>query len=61
VVRLSSNNEDLLDYYLLPSLCFGQNKLSLMERNSIELESFRFDTLDYLYGMAEHVRLRRAA
>jgi DNA invertase Pin-like site-specific DNA recombinase len=61
VIRLSSNNEDLLDYYLLPSLCFEQSKLSLTERNPIELESFRFDTLDYLYGMAEHVRLRKAA
>jgi DNA invertase Pin-like site-specific DNA recombinase len=61
VIRLSRNNESPLDYYLLPSLCFEQNKLSLMEQNPIELESFRFDTLDYLYGMAEHVRLRKAA
>jgi DNA invertase Pin-like site-specific DNA recombinase len=61
VIRLSSNNESPLDYYLLPSLCFEQSKLSLLERNPIELESFRFDTLDYLYGMAEHVRLRKAA
>lgn len=60
-VRLDQPNQAPLDYYLLPRLDFGLPKLSLAERNSIEFESYRFDTLDYLYGMAERTRIRRAA
>jgi DNA invertase Pin-like site-specific DNA recombinase len=60
-VRLDETNESPLDYYLLPRLDFGQPKLKLADQNPIELESYRFDTLDYLYGMAERSRLRRAA
>ena len=50
-----------LDYYLLPRLDFGQPRISLADQNPIELESYRFDTLDYLYGMAAALPLRRAA
>lgn len=60
-VRLDRTNQAVLDYYLLPRLDFGQPRISLGERNSVEFESYRFDSLDYLYGMAEHTRLRRAA
>jgi hypothetical protein len=60
-VRLDQTNQAPLDYYLLPRLDFGLPKLSLAERNGIEFESYRFDSLDYLYGMAERTRIRRAA
>ncbi len=60
-VRLDQANQAALDYYLLPRLDFGQSRISLAERNPIEFESYRFDSLDYLYGMAERARLRRAA
>lgn len=60
-VRLTPGNEAPLDYYLLPRLDFGQPRISLAEQNAVELESYRFDTLDYLYGMAAQIRLRRAA
>jgi DNA invertase Pin-like site-specific DNA recombinase len=60
-VRLDQSNGSALDYYLLPRLDFSQTGISLAERNAVEFESYRFDTLDYLYGMAERVRLRRAA
>jgi hypothetical protein len=33
----------------------------LAEHNGIEFESYRFDSLDFLYGMAERIRVRRAA
>jgi DNA invertase Pin-like site-specific DNA recombinase len=59
-VRLDANNEAALDYYLLPRLDFGMTNLSLAELNAVELECYRFDSLDYLYGMAERKRLRRA-
>lgn len=60
-VRLEQNNQSALDYYLLPRLDFGQPRLSLADQNAVEFESYRFDTLDYLYGMAGRTRLRRMA
>jgi DNA invertase Pin-like site-specific DNA recombinase len=60
-VRLDHANSVALDYYLLPRRDFGQTRISLADQNRIEFESYRFDTLDYLYGMAERARLRRVA
>ncbi len=60
-VRLDPKNQAALDYYLLPSLDFGFARINLGERNPIEFESYRFDSLDYLYGMAERTRIRRVA
>jgi hypothetical protein len=42
-----------LDYYLLPRLDFRPAAHHLAEHNAIEFESYRFDSLDYLYGMAD--------
>lgn len=60
-IRLDPANQAPLDYYLLPRLDFGLPRISLAEQNAIEFESYRFDTLDYLFGMAARTRLRRAA
>ncbi|RYH63513.1 MAG: recombinase family protein [Alcaligenaceae bacterium] len=60
-IRLSPGNKRALDYYLLPRLDFATTRLSLADQNAIEIESFRFDSLDYFYGMAARMRLRRAA
>lgn len=60
-VRLDQPNQAPLDYYLLPRLDFGLPRISLAEHNGIEFESYRFESLDYLHGMAERSRVRRAA
>jgi DNA invertase Pin-like site-specific DNA recombinase len=60
-VRLDQQNQSPLDYFLLPRIDFGPGHLSLADQNPIEFDSYRFDTLDYLYGMAERTRLRRVA
>jgi hypothetical protein len=60
-VRLDPPNQAPLDYYLLPHLDFGLRRINLADRNGIEFESYRFDSLDYLHGMAERTRVRRAA
>jgi len=60
-VRLDGTNRTALDYYLLPRLDFGQPGIHLAEHNGIEFESYRFETLEYLYSMAERRRIRRAA
>lgn len=60
-VRLDASNQAPKDYYLLPRLDFARPYLSVANHNAIEIESYRFDTLDYLYGMAMRTRLTRAA
>jgi hypothetical protein len=60
-VRLDAANKEAVDYYLLPRLDLVAPRLSLFEHNPVELESYRFETLDYLYAMAERTRLRWAA
>lgn len=60
-VRLDEANKRAVDYYLLPRLDLGAPRLSLFDHNPIELESYRFETLNYLYAMAERTRLRWAA
>jgi len=60
-VRLDEANRTPQDYYLLPRLDFGLPRVNLADHNGIEFESYRFDNLDYLYGMAERTRIRRAA
>ena len=60
-VRLDEANQAAVDYYLLPRLDMGLPRISLVEHNPVELESYRFETLDYLYAMAERTRVRWAA
>lgn len=60
-VRLTPDNKAPLDYYLLPRIDLVVPRLHLLERNPIELDNFRFDNLDYLYGMAARMHLRRVA
>lgn len=59
-VRLDRTNRSPLDYYLLPRLDFGLARVSLRETNPIEFEAYRYESLDYLYGMAERVLVRKA-
>lgn len=61
LVRLDYENRAALDYYVLPRLDFYASKLSLTDKNAIELDSYRFDSLEYLYSLTERVPLRRAA
>lgn len=60
-VRLDGDNQAALDYYLLPRLDFGQPRIHLGDHNGVEFECYHFDSLDYLYGMARRLRLRRSA
>ncbi|MGE8658714.1 MAG: recombinase family protein [Achromobacter sp.] len=60
-VRLNESNQSPQDYYLLPRLDLCWPTINLADHNRIEFESYRFDDLDYLYGMAERSYVRRAA
>ena len=57
-IRLDACNTAERDYYLLPRLNFGKTPLHLAEQNPGELECFRFETLEFFYGLARRADLR---
>ena len=57
-VRMNRENNDVLDYYLLPALDFNASNLKLDEQNTDFLDSYRFDSLEYLYYMAKRISIR---
>jgi DNA invertase Pin-like site-specific DNA recombinase len=60
-VRLDSENRTPLDYYLLPRIDMTFDRLRLAEDNGASLDTYRFDTLDYFYGMARRTKASEAA
>ena len=60
-VRMDAENRAAFDYYLLPSLDIASEKLSLAEENPISLDTYRFDTLDFFFQMAQRARIPEAA
>lgn len=45
-------NEAPRDYYVLPSIDMNFGKLKLAEQNGLALDAYRFDPLDFFYGLA---------
>jgi DNA invertase Pin-like site-specific DNA recombinase len=60
-VRMDTPNEAPLDYYVLPSLDVHGVRLRIREDNGIFLDGYRYESLDYFFGMAQTVRARVAA
>jgi DNA invertase Pin-like site-specific DNA recombinase len=60
-VRMDAQNCSPLDYYVFPRLDLTFEKLLLAEYNSIGLDTYRFNTLDFFFGMARRVRIPVAA
>jgi len=56
-VRMDATNEGVRDYYVLPGIDMTREKLRVAEVNGIYLDAYRFDSLDYFFGMAERVQL----
>jgi DNA invertase Pin-like site-specific DNA recombinase len=56
-VRMDSLNEAIRDYYVLPGIDMTWENLRVAEANGIYLDTYRFDTLDYFFGMTEQVKL----
>lgn len=57
-VRMDHENAQPLDYYVLPATDITAEKLKLAETNGLFFDSYRFDDLDYLIGMARRVHIR---
>lgn len=60
-VRMDVANRAALDYYLLPSIDVAGTVLCVREENGIYIDAYRFDSLDYFYGMAQQVSVEVAA
>ena len=60
-VRMDADNRAALDYYLLPRIDMTLEKLLLAEDNGVSLDTYRFETLDFLFGMAKRTHIWEAA
>jgi DNA invertase Pin-like site-specific DNA recombinase len=60
-VRMDGANEAPVDYYLLPGIDLTFEKLLLAEDNALSLDTYRFSTLDFFFGMAQRARITEAA
>jgi hypothetical protein len=60
-VRMNVANEAALDYYLLSSLDIPAATVRIKEDNGVYLDAYRFEDLDFFFGMAEMVRVEAAA
>jgi DNA invertase Pin-like site-specific DNA recombinase len=60
-VRMDATNDAPLDYFLFPALDMSPGRLPLAEENGIFVDAYRFDTLDFFYGIAAQVRVEEAA
>jgi DNA invertase Pin-like site-specific DNA recombinase len=59
-VRMDANNQQPLDYYLLPALDMENPQLRLAEDNGLALDAFRFDDLEAFFLLTERVTIREA-
>ncbi len=59
-MRLPTKSSDE-PYFILPSLEFRTGSLAIREDLGTFLESFRFQTLDYFFSLAELVSVVEAA
>ncbi len=60
-VRMDFDNAQALDYYLLPAIDRGPSVLCVREENGVYIDAYRFDSLNFFYGMAEQVTVGVAA
>lgn len=60
-VRMAPGNAAIKDFYLLPALDMTESNVRFAEHNGVWLDAYRFDTLDFFYGMARRCRVEDVA
>ena len=60
-IRMGALNETPRDHYLLPSIDMVMGQLRLAEQNGLSLDAYRFDSLDFFFGMAGRARIWEVA
>jgi hypothetical protein len=61
VVRMDASNLAPLDYYVLPGIDLKEARLRLKEENGLFLDGYRYESLEYFFGIAQTVRAMAAA
>ena len=61
VARMDPENEQPTDYYLLPTIDLDMPELRLAEFNGASVDTFRFESLEFFFGMAKVVQIEVAA
>lgn len=56
VVRMNQDNRSVLDYYLLPSIDIPADRLRIKEDNGTVFDGYRFDSLEYFFGIVQTVK-----
>jgi DNA invertase Pin-like site-specific DNA recombinase len=60
-VRMTTDNRTPLDYYLLPSIDLAVLHFRLAESNPLDIDAYRFDSLDVLLRLVERARIKEVA
>ena len=60
-IRMDAQNQQPLDYYLLPALDIENPKMRLSEENGIALDAFRFEDLELFFMLTERAPIKEAA
>lgn len=61
VVRMDGNNEDILDYYLLPAIDIEHPQFRMADNNGFSLDIYRYDCLEAFFTLAERTEIKRVA
>ena len=60
-MRMEPNNQQILDYYLLPRLDFSVDRVRIAEENGLHLDAYRTDSLDQFLELTARTNIRSAA
>jgi DNA invertase Pin-like site-specific DNA recombinase len=60
-IRMDTANQTPIDYYLLPIIDIQMGRFRLAEENGANIDTYRFENLEFFFGMAEHVKIWMAA
>jgi hypothetical protein len=60
-VRMDAENQDIVDFYLLPRIDVLAERLKLADQNGLLLDAYRYDDLGLLFSFSTQVMIREAA
>lgn len=61
IVRMNSSNSEPVDYYILPSIESFENEIKIKENNSLLLELYRFDDIEFFFKLLMPLTTEKAA
>ena len=60
-IRMDTDNQKAVDYYILPSIDITEDKLKVKEQNDFTLDLYRFDSLEAFFLMSERKLISEVA